>query len=1057
MTNLFAWGDAEEGQLSLGNIGDPYVTTPQQVQTLHGWDIKDICCGASHTVILLNNGTVYTCGNNGCSQLGHAKSQKTAERVEALEVLKVTQVSVGDRFNLVLTNSGELYSWGERTEGQLGRGSGDEEKGHSRLPRLLKSLTSVRFVQITCGKHHCLALSDDGRVFSWGHNKHGQLGLGTTEPRDVPHVIPTLLGLPVRQISTGGSHSFVITYSGAVFGWGKNCFGQLGLNDERDRHYPTLCKPLRSQKIKYVSCGEDHTAVLTHDGGVFTFGLGTSGQLGHARLNNEILPKRVLELMGSRVTQVSCGKRHTMAYIPSSGRVYTVGQAGHGQLGLGSTDLKHTPCPVKGPFVSGQSDKKSMEEEDAEPTFVIKQIFTGGNHCFALATHSDNPTSPDNYCDIIREKEISHIDCDLVERIANVALSQKPDADLTNVVDRIFSSSSCFNCSFLVDNDEHYNCSSKNHGVDLQKVRCCFQKLEKCSNIITQHLICGRIEHRLIPELPSSPPDVEALRIYLILPELHYFDLPKNYASLICPFGDAILKLVKPPARILDLWWATYPSTFFGRLIFIFKQAILHILDLPKPQFDREQVVSRERNLRTAMEVLKKLNSVNDTNGQIVPYTKFYIPELIDKIEIQTDYIHWVQQALANKRESQLAFCNYPFLFDGASKSLLLQTDAMLQMRLAIEEVSRHNFASLIMPSTAIDPVNPCLVLYISRQNIVQDTITQLTRQSISDLKKPLKIIFMGEDAIDEGGVRKEFFLLIYREILDPKFGMFHYYEESRLMWFNNQSFEENGMFALIGALCGLAIYNSTIIDLSFPLALYKKLLKRPVGLEDMKQLQPSVGRSLESLLEHESDDIEDVFDLTFEITQENFGELQTIELIPGGSSMRVSKTNRIEYVEAYIEHVFTKSVAAQYSAFGEGFQKVCGGRVLELFQPQELQGMVVGNENYDFTELEKNTEYKGEYVRYHQTIIYFWDVFHDLSLEQKKKFLLYLTGSDKIPILGMKSVKMMIQSVAGGEEFLPVAHTCFNLLDLPKYTSKEKLHEKLVKAIEHAEGFGLV
>lgn len=129
----------------------------------------------------------------------------------------------------------------------------------------------------------------------------------------------------------------------------------------------------------------------------------------------------------------------------------------------------------------------------------------------------------------------------------------------------------------------------------------------------------------------------------------------------------------------------------------------------------------------------------------------------------------------------------------------------------------------------------------------------------------------MGEDAVDAGGVRKEFFLLIMKELLHPKYGMFRYYEESRLIWFSHkvrppphqqglfktqiplvckltdgfpQTFEDFELFNLIGVICGLAIYNLTIVELNFPLALYKKLLKRKPTLDDLKELMPDVGRS---------------------------------------------------------------------------------------------------------------------------------------------------------------------------------------------------------------------
>lgn len=143
---------------------------------------------------------------------------------------------------------------------------------------------------------------------------------------------------------------------------------------------------------------------------------------------------------------------------------------------------------------------------------------------------------------------------------------------------------------------------------------------------------------------------------------------------------------------------------------------------------------------------------------------------------------------------------------------------------MALQEAWHQNINSIFLPT--IDPVNPLLTLFVRREHIVQDTLNQLSKQKRDDLKKPLKVMFIGEDGYDAGGVKKEFFMLLLREILDLKYGMFIFYEETNTIWFNDQTLEGSDMYHLIGELCGLAIYNSTIIDLPFPLALYKKLLK---------------------------------------------------------------------------------------------------------------------------------------------------------------------------------------------------------------------------------------
>ncbi|XP_042122118.1 putative E3 ubiquitin-protein ligase HERC4 isoform X8 [Peromyscus maniculatus bairdii] len=928
---MLCWGNASYGQLGLGGIDEEIVLEPRKSDFFVNKKVRDVGCGLRHTVFVLDDGTVYTCGCNDLGQLGHEKSRKKPEQVVALDAQNIVAVSCGEAHTVALNDKGQMFAWGLDSDGQLGL-LGSEEC--IRVPRNIKSLSDIQIVQVACGYYHSLALSKASEVFCWGQNKYGQLGLGIDcKKQTSPQLIKSLLGIPFMQVAAGGAHSFVLTLSGAIFGWGRNKFGQLGLNDENDRYVPNLLKSLRSQKIVYICCGEDHTAALTKEGGVFTFGAGGYGQLGHNSTSHEINPRKVFELMGSIVTQIACGRQHTSAFVPSSGRIYSFGLGGNGQLGTGSTSNRKSPFTVKGNWFSYNG--QCPQDIDSEDYFCVKRIFSGGDQSFSHYTSPQSCGPADDFRCPDPSKQIWTVNEALIQKWLSYPSGRFP-VEIANEIDGTFSSSGCLNGSFLaVSNDDHYRTGTRFSGVDMNAARLLFHKL------------------------------------------------------------------IQPD----------------------------------HPQISQQ---------------------VNEKSGQLIQYDKFYIHEVQELIDIRNDYINWVQQqAYGVLADIPVTICTYPFVFDAQAKTTLLQTDAVLQMQMAIDQAHRQNVSSLFLP--VIESVNPCLILVVRRENIVGDAMEVLRKTKNIDYKKPLKVVFVGEDAVDAGGVRKEFFLLIMRELLDPKYGMFRYYEDSRLIWFSDKTFEDSDLFHLIGVICGLAIYNFTIVDLHFPLALYKKLLKRKPSLDDLKELMPDVGRSMQQLLDYPEDDIEETFCLNFTITVENFGATEVKELVPNGADTAVNRQNRQEFVDAYVDYIFNKSVASLFDAFHAGFHKVCGGKVLLLFQPNELQAMVIGNTNYDWKELEKNTEYKGEYWAEHPTIKIFWEVFHELPLEKKKQFLLFLTGSDRIPILGMKSLKLVIQSTGGGESYLPVSHTCFNLLDLPKYTEKETLRCKLIQAIDHNEGFSLI
>ena len=129
---------------------------------------------------------------------------------------------------------------------------------------------------------------------------------------------------------------------------------------------------------------------------------------------------------------------------------------------------------------------------------------------------------------------------------------------------------------------------------------------------------------------------------------------------------------------------------------------------------------------------------------------------------------------------------------------------------------------------------------------------------------------------------------------------------------------------------------------------------------------------------------------------------------------------------------------------------------MLTLFRPDELELLICGCPVIDFYDLEVAATYDEGYSHTHPTIIMLWRVVNEMTVEQKKAFLMFVTGSDRVPLKGLVHLTFIVQRHGEDSDRLPTALTCFNRLLLPEYSTKEKLKERLIVAIENCKVFGL-
>ncbi|CDW71651.1 e3 ubiquitin-protein ligase herc2 [Stylonychia lemnae] len=309
-------------------------------------------------------GDVYTWGSGEMGQLGY--NGKVISMMPKDREGYPFQVAGGDGHTVAVDIKGNVYSWGASACGQLGLASMKdlptdvEGYPYQPTPRIVELLQNVKVIQIACGDAHTVALSQEGKLYSWGGGGCGQLGHPDTSamPKDEdgcpyqpkPKLIVVLKALEVRQVACGKAHTVAVLANGHLYSWGAGACGQLGHPDTSsfpadEDGYPYQPIPrcaLKQYKLIHASCGDVHTMVLTDQGEIYCFGGGSCGQLGFGNIAQMPLDVDSCPFMPvpKKAISLSCGDSHSMA-LSREGHVYAWGEATYGQLGL--DDIRDLP------------------------------------------------------------------------------------------------------------------------------------------------------------------------------------------------------------------------------------------------------------------------------------------------------------------------------------------------------------------------------------------------------------------------------------------------------------------------------------------------------------------------------------------------------------------------------------------------------------------------------------------------------------------------------------------------------------------------------------------
>lgn len=406
---IWSWG----GFLYTGHGEDDDIETARELddEELKNHSIVEIAAGRFHTLALSSTGEVFSWGAGSLGRLGLGNSiaddLKTGDQPTPMQIFvagnpllgwqkreskaqekrgfvgehaQLQLIACGGMHSAAVEKDGSCWLWGHGEYGQ----NASAELEDIWKPSLLSAVDpisrmKIKVMSVALGMEHCLMISTNLELFSWGRNHRGQLGLGTTTDTCEPTFVAALA--KASSVAAGEDHSAGITPGGEVYTWGNAECGKLGHGSSMIRSAMSFPKQINMEtRVKKVNCGPLHTALIGNNGELLTFGAGWFGRLGHGDMNNQYSPKlveQVLQDLGSdlkgspRFLDVTCGSFHTCVICEGSmlwvcGRDYLVCESDH----------------ITTPLLFGR-----IEEGAAQPEIVT--VVAGANHTLCL-TRSGN-------------------------------------------------------------------------------------------------------------------------------------------------------------------------------------------------------------------------------------------------------------------------------------------------------------------------------------------------------------------------------------------------------------------------------------------------------------------------------------------------------------------------------------------------------------------------------------------------------------------------------------------------------------------------------------------
>ena len=1021
---------------------------------------------------------------------------------------------------------------------------------------------NITCAQIACGGDHALALTTRGVVLAWGRGSSGPAGRGETEDVRTPtRVDPALFrGERVVHVSAGRAHNVAVGESGTVYTWGDGSRGQLdGTREDGTREDGTRSQTVsgvapvaglpRGRDVRFAVAAGDHTVAVLGPApvrasaarGATRVGFKSSTAIRGVSNRRQRLATRPTTLPTTLPPLLELAERVAEA------RVGAVDERRARDVEL--TELTFAELEHR-----DESERLSSGSESARLFSALlratEEVFSSAGFLadgFALP-----PTDDDHNHDL----DGPRVDVDSVNAVYDAIVTLGfPElvAALANAASRVFDDVELTLAELARDDDFP---ESPERAFYLDRVARAMTTLW-LSPLNGDPAFGDALVPRLLAAHAMLPPDgVRDALVPLLAasfdarPDDDDDDVARRRRSFERRLVRPVLAHVERHVRAREREGVSRGGRTRGKDT----AEVLEVLGFRDATDAARALATLHAANAFAMETRGEF---------VVAPSAFYSAALSDSLNLRAEYMAWIRDARVdeptlaraavaaarwrrgrrvgrrgrrgrrrNDDDEILAdeespssrsvsvvrsfpsylrpgaldsFCRFAFALTPEAKGRILQGEANLQkrheMRASHARAARAGRFAHDAPFGSPDA--PFLEIVVDRERLLEDALDALSTRPSADVKKPLRVRFVSdgvaEEGIDEGGVTKEFFQLLVREMFDvddedanaasvfdvddedanaasvdavenkSKSRMFAYDEESRVHWFDPAAPTDDASLArfhLFGAALGLAIYNGVVLDVALPPFAFRRLAdeRHEPTLEDLRELSPSLARGLDQLLAHEGPgSVEEVFCRSFAVdaarrvdSEGDGGVADAVELAPGGAHIPVTASNREEFVRRFAVHTLVGAVAAPLDAFVRGFRRVCGGPALGLFTAEELELLIRGEPELDVAALRRVTRYDGGFSATHPAVLAFWSVVEAMDTEERRRLLFFTTGCDRAPVGGLGNLPFVVQRSGPDTSHLPTAHTCFNVLLLPEYASREKLRERLEVALANARGFGL-